>query len=232
MLQQVSIGQAWSEVPWLQERLHAGLEVLLLSSRYAALDDAAIEQFAVKFTTLRERGFAECDLRWLLLQAFLDHFIELTLPGDSIRSFRTGGAAIGSESCFTLTSKGLAFSEQLVSGSCTQSHSPSVSGLNTAAPSQSHGCPFWDADRQELRYQGKLVKRFRLPCPNQAAVLSAFEEEHWPARIDDPLSPKAEQDPKRRLNDTIRNLNRAQQYPLLRFVGDGTGQGVLWDLMR
>ncbi len=61
--------------------------------------------------------------------------------------------------------------------------------------------------------------------------MSAFQEDGWPARIDDPLPPTPETDPKRRLSDAIKCLNRKQLNPLLRFSGDGTGEGVLWDLI-
>jgi hypothetical protein len=62
-------------------------------------------------------------------------------------------------------------------------------------------------------------------------VLNAFEEEGWPARIDDPLPPHSDQDPKRRLNDTIKCLNRKQVRELLRFHGDGSGEGILWEVL-
>ncbi|MCG8450929.1 MAG: hypothetical protein MI725_15285 [Pirellulales bacterium] len=89
--------------------------------------------------------------------------------------------------------------------------------------------PVWDSERKELRVDGQLVKRFRTPAPNQETVISAFEEESWPARIDDPLPPAAEQNCRRRLIDTIKCLNRSQVHSLLRFRGDGTGRGILWD---
>ena len=59
----------------------------------------------------------------------------------------------------------------------------------------------------------------------------AFEEEGWPAKIDDPLAPQSQQDPKRRLHDTIKCLNRNQKNELLHFRGDGTGEGILWELV-
>ena len=76
------------------------------------------------------------------------------------------------------------------------------------------------------------MKQYRVPAPNQEAVLSAFLEEGWPRRIDDPLPPKGDVAPKTRLHDTIKWLNRNQQERLLRFLGDGTGQGVLWELIN
>ena len=77
-----------------------------------------------------------------------------------------------------------------------------------------------------------LVKQFKLPSPNQETVLMAFQEEGWPPRIDDPLPPHPELDPKRRLHDTIKCLNHNQQNRLIQFHGDGTGEGVLWELLE
>jgi hypothetical protein len=49
--------------------------------------------------------------------------------------------------------------------------------------------------------------------------------------VDDPLSPVADYDPKRRLRDTIKCLNLNQAARLIRFRGDGTGQRVQWEMM-
>ena len=103
--------------------------------------------------------------------------------------------------------------------------------LATAATPQPQR-PRWDRDRQEFRVGGQLVKAFKLPSPNQRMILMAFEEEGWPPRIDDPLPPHNHVDPKRRLHDTIKSLNRNQKSSLIRFMGDGTGQGVRWHLVE
>jgi hypothetical protein len=76
----------------------------------------------------------------------------------------------------------------------------------------------------------EIVKEFKLPSPNQETVLMAFEEEGWPPRIDDPLSPLPQLDPRRRLHDTIKALNRKQKQDLIRFMGDGSGEGIRWEL--
>ena len=62
--------------------------------------------------------------------------------------------------------------------------------------------------------------------------MSAFEEEGWPPRIDDPLSPHPDQDTKRRLSDTIKCLNRKQSNRIIHFRGDGTGEGVIWEFVE
>jgi hypothetical protein len=91
--------------------------------------------------------------------------------------------------------------------------------------------PFWDRDRQELRVGPRVVKQFKVPAPNQEVILAAFHEEDWPARIDDPLPPRPEMEPKRRLHDTINSLNRNQKAELVRFLGDGSGEGVRWEFV-
>jgi hypothetical protein len=63
-------------------------------------------------------------------------------------------------------------------------------------------------------------------------VLSAFEEEGWPPRLDDPLPPHSEQDRKRRLHTTISNLNRSQDHRLIHFEGAGDGQSISWRLRQ
>jgi hypothetical protein len=91
--------------------------------------------------------------------------------------------------------------------------------------------PFWDSNRRELRLGSQVVKRFKWPAMNQELIVLAFEEEGWPRRIDDPLPLDPNIDPKRRLHDTIKCLNRHQLIPLIKFRGDGTGQGVLVEIV-
>ena len=76
---------------------------------------------------------------------------------------------------------------------------------------------------------GRIVKRYRVPSPNQEAILAAFQEEGWPHHIDDPLSPLPDQCPKERLHSTIKYLNASQANRLIRFRGDGTGEGIVWE---
>jgi hypothetical protein len=104
-----------------------------------------------------------------------------------------------------------------------------LNGHNGSVLDGAKSIPRWDAQRRELTIAGHVVKRFRLPAPNQESILTAFEEEGWPLRILDPLPPKFEMDCKRRLHETIKTLNRHHMVKIIRFCGDGTGQGVLWE---
>lgn len=91
--------------------------------------------------------------------------------------------------------------------------------------------PKWNPIRRELWLGGSLIKQFRQPAGNQEKVLAAFEEEGWPERIDDPLSPNREIEPKKRLRDTVNALNGSHKTKdLIVFEADGTGEGVLWGL--
>jgi hypothetical protein len=90
--------------------------------------------------------------------------------------------------------------------------------------------PRWDRERRTLYVGDQVVKQFREPSPNQEAVLAAFHQEGWAYRIDDPLPHSPDQDPKYRLHHTIHRLNHNQRQTLIRFRGDGTGQGVCWEL--
>jgi hypothetical protein len=80
------------------------------------------------------------------------------------------------------------------------------------------------------------VKEFRQPAPNQTRLLDVFQEQGWAtAHIDDPLPghrEETEEDAKRRLQETIKNLNRGLLPGTIRFRGDGTGQGIRWQYDR
>ena len=92
--------------------------------------------------------------------------------------------------------------------------------------------PHWDAETRELRINGHLVKRFKWKAANQETVLAAFEEEGWRRRIDDPLPPVPDQLSTRHLSEAIKQLNRSQKNSLIRFRGDGTGEGITWELVE
>ena len=88
--------------------------------------------------------------------------------------------------------------------------------------------PHWDADRRELWFIDQLVKSYRVPASCQEIILSAFEEECWPPRIDDPLPMVGGMDRHERLREAVKGLNRGQSTRLMVFRRDGTGAGVAW----
>lgn len=237
------ISIATADQHWMLQRLSRGLNLLLVASRYMESSECEKSQLAIRREELSAVGLEAIDCRWMRIRGLVDHFNETTFPGDAKRSFRNGDAIIGDHSCFLLTPKGADFVVDFLDESQWEISStakeeargyevPVDWGTNNSAAqttSQSNQQPRWDIHRQELWFDGRLIKRYRIPSPNQVAILCAFEEETWPSRIDDPLPQHCDIDPRRRLNDTIRNLNRSRINPLIRFSGDGSGQGILWE---
>ncbi len=191
--------------------------------------------FAVEIGALRALGLSDNDLRWLTCKSYALHAREVTLGGEVGRAFRPeGDLSFGERTCFVLTEEGVACARLILSQASVVGELPlrvvGLDGSIRAAVEDHHETPkpLWDKDLRELRLGGQLVKRFRVPSPNQETVLAAFQEESWPCHIDDPLSPITGQNSKRRLHDTIKSLNRGQENRLLAFCGDGTGLGIRW----
>ena len=190
--------------------------------------------FAVELASLEGYGLTPTDLRWLICKGYLRHASELTEPGAGGRCFREHhGLSFEGRACFILTETGLDFANALLSTPelCDRvERAHPLRGLGTDDSRRAGTLrPHWNCDSRELRYLGHLVKQFKVPSPNQEVVIMSFEEEGWPTCIDDPLPLHSERDPKQRLHDTIRSLNRNQKARLLRFKGNGTGEGVIWE---
>jgi hypothetical protein len=143
------------------------------------------------------------------------------------------------DASFVLTTAGEAFwrslGESPPNGGAQRqlpNYSLTASSLPEPAPvaSVEREKPIWDPDRRELTYCGRLVKSYRVPSPNQELILSVFEEEGWPEFVDDPLPPVDELEPHRRLQATVKSLNRKQVNKLIRFRGNG-GMKVFWKVM-
>jgi hypothetical protein len=215
----------------IQKQHRAGLQILLAAYDYAGALQLDVWDFAVDIADLRSVGLHSADLRWLLCQGFLDHGYEKRPVAPNQREFRhEGGLVFRSTSCFVLTEAGIALARR-VCGQLPPEDPPPQEHAPPARAAHKPLVPTWDADRQQLRLGDKLVKEFKLPAPNQELVLAAFEEEGWPVRIDDPLPPHPEQDSKQRLHSTLNALNRHQKNHLLRFCGDGRGQGIRWECL-
>lgn len=209
--------------------------------------------FAVGLASLgTPPGVAETMLRWLAARGYVEHRLETTLPSDKSRSFRSSGRfGFADTSRFVLTTSGATFARVVLAdqGKLAENGRPaaphatcprvndrpaSSSGTRSDGSAGVEGdaqndTPFWDPLRREFRVGNQVVKRFKLPSANQETLLMAFQEEGWPPRIDDPLPPRPNQDSKMRLHNAIKGLNRHQKCRLVRFMGDGTGEGVLWE---
>lgn len=190
-------------------------------------------EFAVEIESLIAEGLTTSDLRWLVRMGYVEHAYEVTRARDTARRFQPcRNLAFAKRTCFVLTEAGVRLA------AAQDPQPPSFRTNHPAAANRTPGddidrvqsVPSWDRDRRVFRVDGCIVKQFKVPSPSQEAILTAFEEEGWPAAIDDPLSPRAEQDQKRRLRNTIQSLNANQKSRLVYFRGDGSGERILWEL--
>jgi hypothetical protein len=213
----------------LAPSIQAGLAILSEAVHCAQEFQRDVWDFAVEVHSLRGAGLRDSTLRWLLCKGYAEHAVETTRPHALRRTFRRGGSLMFCDrSCIILTPAGAALAGE--PGSF-----PRVFGGPGKGPvllprrADRPEAPQWDAGCRELRWGAMLVKCFREPALNQELILAAFEEEGWPAHIDDPLPSDGYCDPKQRLHDTIKRLNRHQVNHLIRFRGDGCGCGVRWE---
>jgi len=90
--------------------------------------------------------------------------------------------------------------------------------------------PRWDLTGGELWLGQQCLWRRTRPAKNLQLILTAFEEEGWPPRIDDPLFGSVS-NARDRLHKAVRGLNRSLLVPAIEFHRDGTGQGICWRLL-
>jgi hypothetical protein len=185
------------------------------------------EEFAVEMRPFYAAGLTNTDLRWLVAKGYVDHLQEQIDARTGGRLFRRScSLTITPDSCFVLSASGHTFASEWADRSPPVFRPPE-------APKPPVLCtlvPYWDGRLRVLRWKDFLVKRYRVPAINQERILAALQEEGWPSRIDDPLPPAREIDPKARLHDAIKGLNRNCVHALLCFHGDGTGRGLIWSL--
>lgn len=229
----------------LRTKFRLTLKVLLDATIYAEETTSNRWEFAVELDQLVGMGLTHNDFRWLVHMGLVEHQREVTLEGDDGRAFQpTGNLTFTVATCFILTDAGISVARAAGANgtrAASQTSPPFMDYRSSMVDNEkdSNGVhqaalnlPVWDGKRRELLVNGTMVKHLKASAHNQETILAVFEEEDWPMRIDDPLPPQPEQDPKRRLGDTIRCLNRNQAQRLIRFRGDGTGEGVIWELIE
>jgi hypothetical protein len=206
--------------------LHPGFRELLKAHESARQMNLPPWEFAVTLGGLLRTGLTETDLRVLALRGQLLHRLEKAAPLDGLRQFEDPSPlAFTERSCFLLTEGGVAFLLTLQEGEAKP-------GLLPDRPDSTPGLvPHWDDRRRELRLGPHLILRFERPAPNREAVLREFQANRWVRRIANPLKAGSGRMAKLRLQSTIKDLNRCRQSHLIAFGGDGTGQGVLWQML-
>ncbi len=241
--------------------MRAGLGQMARAVEYARELECDVWDFAVEIDRLFALGLTTSDLRWLIKRGFVRHARESTAKQDSVRRFDSPdmNLAFASNTCFVITNEGVEAIQGNVNvkshrlgqddyhnrelevragkrisaaSDFDEESAPILADrADFGTPDRATNVPNWDHDARTLQVGEYTIKRFRVPSPNQESVLNAFQEEGWPHSIDDPLSPVPDQQPKRRLRDTIKCLNLNQAVRRIRFRGDGTGQRVLWELL-
>jgi len=170
-------------------------------------------QFAVECEHFLAQGISVTTLRAVVREGAARLAVETTKDASSRRTFRMlRSLAVRPRACLVLTAASAGEGER------------SLESLGLR--------PRWDRKARTLLVGNTVVKRFRVPATSQEVVLDAFEEEGWPVCLDDPLPPATGQDDKERLHNTINALNRGHQAVLIRFFGNGKGQGVRWEWVQ
>lgn len=215
---------------FVEESFQRAFRLLLEANLFARHVSSNPWEFAVRIQQLCRLGLTENELRLLVHLKLLDHAHEVTTYRDEGRVFRAHrNLLFTNRTCFLLAPQGAALARCAISAPSSR---PSDARRMPSQIDEKRGFlerPLWDSQSRTLSLSGQMIKQFRSPAVNQEQVLSAFQEEHWPKRILDPLAPHPGLDVKRRLSDTIKCLNRGHLHALLRFHGDGTGEGVLWE---
>ncbi len=213
----------------IDEKQKAGLDILLAAHDYAADLKCDAWDFAVELAELQKVGLFTPDIRWLVHKGLVEHAHENRSPQTDRREFQHDcRLVLRKRSCFVLTQSGVGLARHI--GRASEHQTP-LERTATVLRLSAQSVPTWDRARQRLLVNGTIVKEFKVPAANQEQVLAAFEEEGWPVRIDDPLPPVPDQAPKLRLHTTVNALNRNQKNRLIRFSGDGRGEGIRWELL-
>jgi len=201
----------------------------LLAAVYEARGQAPpARPVPLSFRSLRRNGVSERALQWALYQAHADHFD--AGPGANGGGWRVRpSAVVGETSAFALTDAGAAFAELLV-GHLLLSQSDDELAWAWGLLRVGELTPSYVPRQRLLAWGRHALKSYRQPSENQEMILQAAEELGWPRHFDDPLPRVRWGNPKVRLHDAIKYLNRHQSPHLVQFRGDGTGTRVGWEL--
>ena len=182
-------------------------------------------QFALALRELENQQISVTTIRCLVQMALVAHGLEKTRLKSPYRKLvPVSHLRFTENSSFILTGKGLDLATSLGHKNGSVNGAAATTQAVSWVPSFvvcENGC-------RELRFAGKVAKRFNAYAERQETILQAFQEQGWAPWIADPLTSSPRQNPKIRLRDAIARLNRRQLHRLLRFQGDGTGRGIRW----
>jgi hypothetical protein len=165
---------------------------LLEAHEHAERSGRKTWDFASEIYNLTASGISTSALRWLVWCGYVACAQEITEVTDAERRFEPiTNLAFADRTCFALTLDGVALTKSLSDGLAEQKTKPDLhvarrSQVLSSTPTEASPdaavvkhriVPEWDARRRELRFQGQVVKRFKVPAVNREAVLTAFQEE-------------------------------------------------------
>lgn len=206
-------------------RILPALEQLLEAHDKAQAAGRPVWDFAVAIEQLHAVGLTTHDLRWLVLQGYVEHAEETTARRKGRRTFRpTGELTFVERTCVVLTEKGVNLARQFRRSRRRSSDAPEQGDRR---PSKRQ-VPRYVKGRRKLCVGEIVLHRYRQPAPYQEALLLECQRRRRKQGIDNPLPPVSGIDPLRHLHNTIGNLNRSLDPPLIRFRCDGAGR-LYWE---
>jgi hypothetical protein len=216
-------GRAKRVMEEVVDRMQLALRVLRLAYDYAHELHRDVWEFSIDAVQLQIDGMAQIDLQWLLCKGYAH--CGLKSARGSVRKLKD--AAFTKNACVVLTDDGARFANRVLRQPAgSERHSRNGKRANVLRTLK----PKWDPIRRTLTLGPVVVKELKRSARAQERVFATFEELGWPECVDDPLPFQLGQNAKRRLHDTINNLNRYQKNRLIRFRSDGNGTGIRWKL--
>jgi hypothetical protein len=176
-------------------------------------------------------GVGDDILLWLFYHGHVEHRVQHpTAPGSPAGEPAGGTTQFHDGSLFWLTDAGAVFADALLADFFNRREPQS---FQAAWERLAVGLlvPRYDGQDRLFCWGVHALKEFRQPAGNQELILGTAEELRWQAWFDDPLPRGGKiRNPKVRLHDVIKDLNRRQWRSLVHFRGDGTGTRVGWKL--
>jgi hypothetical protein len=184
---------------------------------------------SLSLSHLREQGVRDLFLVLMLYHGHVTQFRPVMRLDDGGLLYEpANNLHMASDSLFSLTEAGEAFAGTLLAVFSSLIDADAVQAIwDKYCPT----ClvPRYEKENRMFRWGCLILKRFRQPAINQELILLAAEEMNWPEWFDDPLPRRSGVNPKVRLHDTIKDLNRRQIPHLVHFKGDGTGTRIGWE---
>lgn len=206
-----------------------GYQEMRVARRKAQDQGMDSSQSPLPFSHLQEEGVRDLFLVLMLYHGHVEQFRPAAkLDNGRLLLEPTKSLRLLSGSFFTLTEAGEAFANTLLAVSRTPVDANALRATwEDYCPPRL--APHFERESRVLRWGCQVLKRFRQPSANQELILLAAEELKWPEWFDDPLPRRPGTNPKVRLHNTIKDLNRRQTPHLVHFKGDGTGTRLGWE---